>query len=84
LLGALGTLLTIVVLIYFGNPSSGGANGVPFLPTFWRDIGPYLPPRDALIAIHNTMYFDGNGTTQALVILGVYVVVFGVLSQFLG
>ena len=47
LIGAAGTLLTIIVIILVGNPSSGGANGVPYLPTFWRDIGPYLPPRTA-------------------------------------
>jgi len=76
--------VTIIVVIQFGNPSSGGANGVPFLPTFWRDIGPYLPPRNALTAIHNTMYYNGNGITQALVILGIYAVVFGALSQLLG
>jgi hypothetical protein len=29
------------------------------------------------------MYFNGNGITQALVILGIYAVVFGALSQFL-
>jgi hypothetical protein len=71
LVGAAGTLLTIIVMIQFGNPSSGGANGVPFLPAFWRNIGPFLPPRQALTAIHNTMYFDGHGTTQALVVVGV-------------
>ena len=32
LIGAAGTLLTIIVIILFGNPSSGGANGVPYLP----------------------------------------------------
>jgi hypothetical protein len=84
LLGAAGTLLTIIVMLQFGNPSSGGANGVPFLPAFWRNIGPFLPPRNALTAIHNTMYFDGHGTTQALIVLGVYAVVFGALSSFLG
>ena len=30
------------------------------------------------------MYFNGHGMTQAIVILGVYAVVFGALSQFLG
>ncbi len=84
LLGALGTFLTIMVMILFGNPSTGGAVGVPFLPSFWRDLGPFLPPRNGLTAVHNTMYFNGHGITQALVILGVYAVVFGALSQFLG
>ncbi len=84
LLGALGTFLTIMVMILFGNPSSGGAVGVPFLPSFWRNLGPFLPPRNGLTAVHNTMYFNGHGMTQAVVILGVYAVVFGALSQFLG
>ena len=32
LIGAAGTLLTIIVVILFGNPSSGGATGYPYLP----------------------------------------------------
>ena len=32
LIGAAGTLLTVIVVILFGNPSSGGATGVPYLP----------------------------------------------------
>ena len=75
LIGAAGTLLTIIVIILFGNPSSGGANGVPYLPTFWRDIGPYLPPRNGYILLHHTIYFSGHGTTQALVVLLVYLAV---------
>ncbi len=30
------------------------------------------------------MYYNGNGITQALVILGIYALVFGALSQLLG
>ena len=75
LIGAAGTLLTIIVIILFGNPSSGGANGVPYLPAFWRDIGPYLPPRNGYTLLHQTIYFNGHGTTQALVVLLVYLAV---------
>ncbi|MCX5611604.1 hypothetical protein OHB39_29215 [Streptomyces sp. NBC_00047] len=75
LLGAAGTLVTVIVVMLFGNPSSGGANGVPYLPAFWRDIGPFLPPRNAYILLRNTIYFDGHGTTQALVVLLVYLAV---------
>jgi hypothetical protein len=42
---------------------------VPYLPAFWRDIGPYLPPRNAYILLHHTIYFNGHGTTQALTVL---------------
>jgi hypothetical protein len=72
LIGSAGTLLTVVVIILFGNPSSGGANGVPYLPAFWRDIGPYLPPRNAYILLHHTIYFHGHGITQALAVLLAY------------
>src|SRR5262249_30487752 len=54
LIGAAGTLLTMIVIILIGNPASGGATGYPFLPTFWRDIGPYLPPRNGYILLHHT------------------------------
>ena len=75
LIGAAGTLLTIIVVLLFGNPSSGGANGVPYLPTFWRDLGPYLPPRNGYILLHHTIYFNGHGTTQALTVLLIYLAV---------
>lgn len=83
LLGAAGTLVTVIVLILFGNPSSGGANGVPYLPDFWMTIGPFLPPRNALTLIHDTIYFDGNGTSQALLVLLAYLVVFGIILAVL-
>jgi hypothetical protein len=72
LVGAAGTLLTVIVILQFGNPSSGGATGVPFLPAFWRDIGPYLPPRNAYLLLHHTIYFNGHGTTEALTVLLIY------------
>lgn len=83
LLGAVGTLLTIIVILIFGNPSSGGANGVPYLPTFWQDIGPYLPPRHAYILLRNSIYFDGHGTTQALVVLLLYLLIPAVVLAIL-
>jgi len=75
LIGSAGTLLTIILIVLFGNNSSGGANGVPYLPTFWRDIGPFLPPRNAYILLHQTIYFSGHGTTEALTILLAYLAV---------
>jgi len=83
LLGAAGTLVAILVIILFGKPSDGGANGVPFLPTFWRDLGPYLPPRNAYVLLKNSVYFGGNGITQALAVLFAYLLVFGVILGIL-
>lgn len=83
LLGALGTLVAVFVLIWLGKPASGGANGVPYLPDFWSAIGPYLPPRNAFILMRNTVYFDGNGTAQALIILLAYLIVFATILGIL-
>lgn len=83
LLGAVGTLLTVAVIIWLGKPSSGGANGVFYLPHFWSALGPYLPPRNAFVLMRNTVYFGGHGTTQALLILLGYFVVFVVILGFL-
>ncbi len=84
LIGAAGTLLTVIAIILLGNPSAGGATGVPYLPAFWRDLGPFLPPRNAYLLLHHTIYFNGNGTTQALAVLLAYLVagavVLGVLD----
>ena len=83
LLGAIGTFLTVIVIILLGKPSSGGANGVAYLPSFWTTIGPFLPPRNAYILLRNTIYFDGNGISQALIILLAYLVVFAVILAIL-
>jgi hypothetical protein len=56
----------------------------PNLPAFWRDIGPFLPPRNAYILLRNTIYFDGHGITQALIVLLLYLVIAGAALGFLG
>jgi hypothetical protein len=77
--GPLGILLTMIVLIQFGNPSSGGSNGVPYLPALWKD----MPPRNAYLLLRNTIYFDGNGIGQALTVLLVYFVIAAAILGFL-
>lgn len=72
LIGPAGTLVTVIAMILLGNPSSGGATGVPYLPGFWRDLGPYLPPRNAYTLLHRAIYFNGNGTSHALINLLIY------------
>jgi hypothetical protein len=81
--GPVGSFLTVIVVIQFGNPSAGGANGVPYLPQFWSDIGPFLPPRNAYLLLRNTVYFDGHGIGQPLTILLAYAVVAGALLTVL-
>ena len=83
LIGGAGTLVTVITIILFGKPGSGGSTGVPYLPGFWRTIGPFLPPRNGIILLKNTIYFGGNGTAQALIILLAYFVVFSVIVGIL-
>jgi hypothetical protein len=83
LLGPLGILVTVILFMQFGNPSSGGSNGVPYLPPFWRDLGPFLPPRNAFDLLRNTVYFDGNGIAQALTVLLAYTVIAAGILFFL-
>ena len=83
LLGPLGVLVTMIVLIQFGNPSSGGSNGVPYLPQFWNDLGPFLPPRNAYLLLRNAIYFDGNDIGQALTVLLIYLVIAAAILGFL-
>jgi len=47
LLGPAGIVVTLIVILQFGNPSSGGSNGAVYLTPFWNEIGPFLPPRNA-------------------------------------
>jgi hypothetical protein len=83
LLGPTGILVTLIVILQFGNPSSGGSNGTPYLTTFWDTIGPFLPPRNAFLLLRNTLYFDGNGIAQPLTVLMIYAVVGAVVLSFL-
>jgi hypothetical protein len=82
LIGPIGTLLTVILVVFIGNPSTGGVNGTAFLPAGWQFIGPILPAWNGTILIRNTLYFHGNSILQQLLVLSLYVVVFGALVIF--
>ncbi len=81
LIGPMGTLLTVIIVVFFGNPSTGGVNGTAYLPPFWQFLGPILPPWNSATLIRNTLYFHGNAITQQIVVLGIYVVIGAVLVE---
>ncbi len=83
LLGPIGILLTVIIFLQFGNPSSGGSNGSVYLTTFWDNLGPWLPPRNAYEVLRDTIYFGGHGISQALTILIAYAVVAGGILAYL-
>ena len=78
-IGPMGTLAAVVIVVFIGNPSTGGVNGVAFLPPFWQAVGVVLPPRNGLYLIRNTLYFGGNDLMVPIIVLGIYVVVCGAL-----
>ena len=75
LIGPIGTLVAVILVVFLGNPSTGGGNGVAYLPPFWQAIGVVLPPRNGLYLIRNTLYFGGNSITQPIIVLAIYVLV---------
>nr|WP_323379249.1 DUF3533 domain-containing protein [Streptomyces durbertensis] len=70
LAGVVGIGLAILLIVVLGNPSAGGAYAGPLLPTFWREIGPALPPGAGTWAARSIAYFDGAAVTMPLVVLG--------------
>ncbi len=82
-LGPAGIVVTLIVILQFGNPSSGGSNGAAYLTPFWNGVGPFLPPRNAFLLLRNTLYFDGNGIAQPLTVLLVYALVGAAVLGFL-
>ena len=82
-LGPAGIVVTLIVILQFGNPSSGGSNGATYLTPFWNGIGPFLPPRNAFLLLRNTLYFDGNGIAQPLAVLLAYLLIGATILGFL-
>ena len=83
LLGPAGIVVTLIVILQFGNPSSGGSNGAAYLTPFWNELGPFLPPRNAFLLLRNTLYFDANGITQPLFVLLAYAIIGAAVLGFL-
>jgi hypothetical protein len=72
LLGIVGTALAILAFVVLGNPSSGGPWPLPFLPHFWRAVGPYLPNWAGTEAVRDVVYFGGHGLLQPLIVFAAY------------
>lgn len=55
-----GTLRTVVIVFFFGNPSIAGGNAAASLPAFWQCLAPVLPPWNGSTLVRNTW----RGTTR--------------------
>jgi len=79
LLGKLGVPLAAVLFLFIGSPASGIASAPQMLPSFWRQIGQFLPLGANASALRGTSYFNGNGIVSPLLVLTGYAVLGAIL-----
>jgi hypothetical protein len=71
-LGLPGTLIAIVAMVVFGNPTAGTSIATPLLASPWDVLGQLLPPGAALSLARNIVYHVDIDITRPLVVLSVY------------
>jgi hypothetical protein len=62
------------VLLIVGNPLNGATVATPLLPDGYRQIAPALPNNATVRAIKDQIYFGGQHSPTALLILSAWVV----------
>jgi hypothetical protein len=72
-LGMPGTLIAIIGMVVFGDPTAGQSIATPLLAPPWNAIGQGLPPGAGLTAARSVIYLNGIGLTRPLTVLAVYV-----------
>jgi hypothetical protein len=72
--GIPGTPVAAAVLLIVGNPLNGATVATPLLPDVYRQIGPALPNNATVRAIKDQIYFGGQHSPTALLILSAWVV----------
>ena len=70
--GIAGTAIGWILFLVIGNPASGGSSAPQLLPGFWRTLSQVLPPGAAVTSMRDVVYFNGHGSTQALIVLALY------------
>ena len=74
-LGVLGTLMSMLIFVVLGNPSSGGPFSYELLPGLWRTVGPYLPTGAGVDLVRNISYFSGNSIGRPLTVMAIWLAV---------
>ena len=72
--GIPGTAIGAILFLVIGNPASGGSSAPELLPGFWRALSQILPPGAAVTSMRDVVYFNGHGSSHALIVLAVYAV----------
>lgn len=71
-LGFAGTGLAAFTFVLIGNATAGGGSNQEFLPNVFRQIGQALPNGATVRFIRNTVYFGGNHTHVALLVVALW------------
>ena len=71
-LGLPGTLLAIIAMVVFGDPTAGTSIATALLASPWNVIGQGLPPSAGLTAARSIIYLGGANLTGPLAVLAVY------------
>jgi uncharacterized phage infection (PIP) family protein YhgE len=72
--GIAGTAIGAILFLVIGNPASGGSSAPELLPGFWRTLSQILPPGAAVTSMRDVVYFNGHGSSHALIVLAIYAV----------
>jgi hypothetical protein len=78
-LGLPGTLIAIVGMVVFGNPTAGASIATPLLASPWDVLGQLLPPGAALSLARNIVYHVDIDITRPLTVLTAYALVGGLI-----
>ena len=70
--GMPGTLIAIVGMVVFGDPTAGTSIATPLLASPWNVIGQGLPPSAALSAARGVVYLGGADLAGPLTVLASY------------
>ena len=71
-LGIPGTLIALIGMVVFGDPTAGTSIATPLLASPWNVIGQGLPPSAALSAARGVVYLGGANLTGPLAVLATY------------
>ena len=78
-LGLPGTLIAIVGMVVFGNPTAGTSIAAPLLASPWDVLGQLLPPGATLSLALNIVYHVDIDITRPLVVLSAYALAGGLI-----
>ena len=69
LFGRAGLAAGALLALLLGNPLSGLTSAPEFLPSGWGALGQWLPQGANATLLRSTAFFDGAGSTMAIVVL---------------